>query len=66
MTTTDLTYKTYFGGFEVEQIASEPTVNYGLFQEEIRDTQAEQLKTFSDLESGLKMLNASSFGSCRR
>ncbi len=63
MTTTDLTYKTYFGGFEVEQIASEPTVNYGLFQEEIRDTQAEQLKTFSDLESGLKMLNASSFGS---
>lgn len=62
MTTTELPYKTYFGEFEVENIASEPTVKYGLFQEEIKDTQAEQLKVFEGLETGLPMLNGSSFG----
>jgi len=62
MPTTELEYKTYFDEFEVEQIASEPTVNYGLFQEEIKDTQAEQLKVFNELEIGLPMFNGTSFG----
>lgn len=62
MPTTVLEYKTYFDEFEVEQIASEPTVNYGLFQEEIKDTQAEQLKVFNELEIGLPMFNGTSFG----
>lgn len=62
MSTTELTYKTYFDEFEVEQIASEPTVNYGLFQEAIKDTQAEQLKVFNELEICLPMFNGTSFG----
>lgn len=62
MATTELEYKTYFDEFEVEFIASEPTVNYGLFQEEIKDTQAEQLKVFNELETGLPMFNGTSFG----
>lgn len=62
MPTAELAYKTYFDEFEVESIASEPTINYGLFQEEIKDTQAEQLKVFNELEIGLPMFNGTSFG----
>lgn len=62
MTTAELTYKTYFGEFEVESITSEPTINYSLFKEEINDTQAERLKIYGELEVGLPMVNASSFG----
>jgi DNA modification methylase len=63
MTISELEYKTYFGDFEIENIVSEPTVNYGLFQEEIKDSQAEQFRIFNELENGLPMLNGSSFGS---
>lgn len=63
MTTTDLNCKTNFGEFEIESIVSEPTINYGLFEIEIKDKQAEQLKIFRELENGLEMLNAPSFGS---
>ncbi|MBA3674149.1 MAG: hypothetical protein H0W75_04195 [Chitinophagaceae bacterium] len=63
MATAELEYKTYFGEFEVENILSEPTVNYGLFQEEIKDTQAEQFRIFNELEIDLPMFNGSSFGS---
>lgn len=63
MTTAELEYKTYFGEFEIENILSEPTVIYGLFQEEIKDSQAEQFRIFNKLEMGLPMFNGSSFGS---
>ena len=63
MTTAELECKTYFGDFEIENIISEPTVNYGLFQEEIKDSQAEQFRIFNELEIGLPMFNGSSFGS---
>lgn len=56
------TCKTYFGEFEIESIASEPTINYGLFQEELKDIQVEQLKVFKDLENDLPMFNGASFG----
>ncbi len=62
MLATELTYKTYFADFEVESIASEPTVNYGWFQVEIKGAQAEQLKVFNKLEIGLPMFNGTSFG----
>lgn len=63
MATAELEYKTYFGEFEVENILSEPTVTYGLSQEEIKDTQAEQFRIFNELEIDLPMFNGSSFGS---
>lgn len=63
MAITELELKAYFGEFEIESIISEPTVNYGLFQEEIKDSQAEQFRIFSELEFGLPMFNGSSFGS---
>lgn len=62
MPTTELIYKTYFDDFEIENIVSEPSVNYGLFQIEIKDAQAEQLKIFNELEIGLPLYNGSSFG----
>lgn len=62
MPTTEVTYKTYFDEFEVESLVSEPTINYGLFETEIKDTQAEQLKVFSELETGLPMFSGTSFG----
>lgn len=63
MLITEPLYKTYFADFEVENILCEPTINYGLFEEELKDSQAEQLKIFSRIEHGLQMYNASSFGS---
>lgn len=63
MTTQELIYKTQFGEFEIDDIVSEPSINYGLFEEEIKDSQAEQLNIFRKLESSLLMQNASSFGS---
>lgn len=62
MTIAELAYKTFFGEFEVEQIASDPTIYYGLFPEEIKDSQAEQLKVFNQLEIDLPMFNGASFG----
>lgn len=63
MTIQDLIYKSQFGEFEIEDIVSEPSINYGLFKEEIKDSQAEQLNIFRKLESSLLIQNASSFGS---
>jgi DNA modification methylase len=62
MPTTELGYKTYFDEFEVESIISEPIINYSLFQDELRDTQLEQLKVFNKLEVGLPIFNGNSFG----
>lgn len=62
MPTTEVAYKTYFNDFEVESLLLDPTINYGLFKTEIKDTQAEQLKIFSKLESGLPMFSGTSFG----
>ena len=63
MTIQKLIYKSQFGEFEIEDIVSEPSINYGLFEEEIKDSQAEQLNIFRKLESSLLIQNASSFGS---
>ena len=63
MTTSELECKTYFGDFEIENIVSEPTVNYGLFQDEIKDSQAKQFRILNELEKGLPMFNGLSFGS---
>ena len=63
MLTNELISKTYFDDFEVENIVAEPSINYGLFQIEIQDAQAEQLKIFNKLETGLPLVNGSSFGS---
>lgn len=63
MTTKELIYKTQFGEFEIDNIVSEPSINYGLFEEEIKDSKAEQLNIFKKLESNLLIQNASSFGS---
>lgn len=62
MKTTELTYKTFFDEFEVVSIAAEPTLNYDLFETELKDIQVEQLKVFNQLENGLPLLNGSSFG----
>ncbi|MBU4259627.1 MAG: site-specific DNA-methyltransferase [Proteobacteria bacterium] len=62
MPTTEFAYKTYFDEFEVESLVSGPTINYGLFETEIKDTQAEQLKVYSGLERGLPMFSGASFG----
>ncbi len=62
MSPTELAYKTYFNEFEVESLISEPTINYGLFETEIKDTQAEQLKIFNELETGLPIFSGTSFG----
>ena len=43
-------------------MVSEPSISYDLLEVEIKDTQAEQLKVFNELEIGLPMFNGSSFG----
>lgn len=62
MPKTEFTYQTYFADFEVEHIVSEPSVYYQMFPIDIKGIQAEQLRIFNQLEIGLPMLNASSFG----
>lgn len=62
MATIDLEYKTYFDDFEIECIVSEPYLSYSLFQEELKDIQAEQIKVFNELETGLPMFSSKSFG----
>lgn len=62
MPTTVLEYKIYFDEFEVESLVSEPSLNYSLFENEIKDTQVEQLKIFNNIETGLPMFNGTSFG----
>jgi len=58
----DIAYKTYFGEFEIDYIVSEPSLNYRLFHEELKDIQNNQLKIFNALEYGLPMFNGASFG----
>lgn len=59
----ELEYKSYFGEFEIDDIISDPTVTYGLFEEEIKDTQAEQLRIFRELQIDLPMFNGETFRS---
>ncbi|MCZ8021988.1 MAG: DNA methyltransferase [Cyclobacteriaceae bacterium] len=63
MITKELIYKSKFGEFEIEDIVSEPLINYGLFEESIKDSQAEQHNIFRKLENSLLIQNALSFGS---
>ena len=64
MSTQEITYnkKTHFDGFEVENIVSEPSDQYRLFETELKDTHVRQLKIFMELESGLALVDGSSFG----
>lgn len=62
MQTIEIADKTYFSDFEIENISEEPILNYSLFQDEIKDTQVEQLKVFNKLEFGLPIFNGRSFG----
>jgi hypothetical protein len=41
----------YFDEFEIEQIVSEPSFNYNLFEYEHTHTLFEQIKIFNSLES---------------
>lgn len=61
MSTSKLTYKTYFDEFEVESIAAEPPLQYRLFEYEPKNTQPEQVRIFKKLENGLPLSNGSSF-----
>lgn len=63
MPTTVLEYKIYFDEFEVESLVSEPSLNYSLFENEIKDTQIEQSKIFNTIETDISMFNGTSFGS---
>ena len=47
----ELEYNSYFGDFEIERIVSEPLQNYSLFQDELLDSQVEQLNIFTKLEN---------------
>lgn len=62
MPTNELAYKTYFDEFEVESLVSEPSINYNLFDAEIKNKQAAQLKVFNELETELPMFSGTSFG----
>lgn len=58
---TELAYKTSFDEFEVVSIVAEPTLNYNLFEVELENSQAEQLKIFNKLEQSLQFYNGESF-----
>jgi hypothetical protein len=60
ITTSNFEYLSNFDEFVVNKI-SEPTFNYNLFDVDIKNIQAEQLKVFNKLEIGLPMFNGSSF-----
>jgi hypothetical protein len=55
-------YKTFFDDFEIEEIIDDPHLNYLLFEDNISDKQAEQLKVFNSLEAELPLFDGSSFG----
>lgn len=57
----ELTYKTFFDEFEVTSIVAAPPVNYTLFDTELKDTQAEQIKVFYKLKSSLPFFNGEAF-----
>lgn len=60
MRSTEITYKTFFDEFEVVNI-TEPIVNYTLFENDLKDKQAEQIKIFNRLERNRPFFNGSSF-----
>lgn len=59
---TELEYKLSFDEFEVVRIVAEPTLNYTLFEIELKDSHAEQIEIFDKLENGLPFFNGESFG----
>lgn len=62
MLITSIPYKTYFDEFEVTSIVSDHGIQYSLFETEIKDNHARQLKIFNELEYGLPMFDGQSFG----
>ena len=58
---TELAYKTSFDEFEVVSIVAEPALNYNLFEVELENSQAEQIKVFNRLEQFLPFYNGESF-----
>ena len=58
---TELAYKTSFDEFEVVSIVAEPTLNYNLFEAELENSQAKQIKIFNKLEQSLQFYNGESF-----
>ncbi|MFH1803075.1 MAG: DNA methyltransferase [archaeon] len=60
MKTVEIPYKIFFDEFEVVSIA-EPTVNYNLFEAELKNTKAEQVRIFNKLEKDKPFFNGSSF-----
>lgn len=63
MVTSELAYSSRFGEFEIYHLVREISHNYRLFEVAAKDSQAEQLRIFQKLESGLNMLDGSSFSS---
>ncbi len=58
----EVLYKLHFDDLEVISLVSEPWGTYSLFETEVSDHQAEQLKIFKALEKDLTLFNANSFG----
>ncbi len=52
---------TSFAEFGVQRIISEPASNYMLFDDDLKDSQHEQLVVFNNLEQGLPLYDGSSF-----
>lgn len=61
MAHTELAHKTSFDEFEVVSVVAEPTLNYNLFEFELENSQAEQIKIFNKLEQFLSFYNGESF-----
>ena len=63
MSIQEITYnkKIDFDGFEIGSIVAEPSSQYRLFETDLKDTQARQLKTFMELENGLNFFDGSTF-----
>src|SRR5437867_2344123 len=56
-----LKYKTYFDEFEIDNIISESTLDYTLFEPGLRYSETEQVKVFEELEKNLPIYEGSSF-----
>jgi hypothetical protein len=61
----EITYdkKMNFDGLEIGSVVGEPSRQYRLFEIDLKDTQARQLKIFMELENGLTFLDGHTFGS---
>lgn len=62
MPAVNIEYKTFFDGFEVNSLVSEPVFDCGLFGPEIKEVQAKQIEIFKKIETGLPIFNGLSFG----